>query len=80
MRWVKRLVFYTILLAVALFAAINGQSVSLDLLVVEWELSLGILVILMLAAGMALGVLIGSLIFPRRPQRTAKEPVDRGSS
>ncbi len=80
MRWVKRIVFYTILLTVALFAAINGQSVSLDLLVVEWELSLGILVILVLATGMALGVLIGSLVFPRRLQRTAPEPVDRSSS
>lgn len=80
MRWIKRLILYTILLSVAVFAAINGHSVSLDLLVVEWELSLGILVILVLATGMALGVLIGTLVFPRRLQRTAIEPVDRSNS
>ena len=71
LRWVKRVLLYTCLLLVAIFAAVNGQSVKVDLLAAEWELSLGILLVLVLVAGMALGMLIGSLLRARRALRHA---------
>lgn len=71
LRWIKRLALYGCLLLVAVFAAINGQSVTVDLLATEWELSLGILLILVLVAGIAVGMLIGSLLRGRAVRRTA---------
>ena len=71
LRWVKRVSLYACLLLVAIFAAVNGQAVKVDLLAAEWELSLGILLVLVLVAGMALGMLIGSLLRARRALRHA---------
>lgn len=80
MRWLKRFFLYASLLVVAIFAAINGQSVTVDLLAVEWELSLGILLILVLITGLAMGVLVGSVLFPRRVHRAADGTADRPSA
>jgi uncharacterized integral membrane protein len=77
MRWLKRFFLYASLLAVAVFAAINGQSVKVDLLAAEWELSLGVLLILVLITGMAMGVLVGSVLFARRIHRQADATADR---
>lgn len=75
MRLFKRIVVFTLLIIVAIFAAMNPSAVELDLLLTQLKLPLGVALI----GGFAVGMLCGALIVLLRRPIKSSSPRDQGS-